>query len=209
MYNERKYYRVTHGIAYDAIMAYREKCHAVEGVCWDYSKRVGGIGFFEGSAANVGNGVAINAVIFEGSAPAGWKKSHSSYQAKLDRGKTACRPDKRTKAGQQFEAEIKAIERAPCADVICEAIGAPTSISYKYKDGHGNASFGFWSACSPAWCGDDLYLALPDYEAAWARYEADGKTVTTPRWTVPDGMTEILKEEMDLDFARAKLAESA
>lgn len=200
---KRKHYRIASGPAFDACQKYRQARERVSDVHLAYAKSVGGVGNYQGSTARVGNGTPISAVIFEGDLPAGWKpRKWRSFQG-LPNGRSAAWPDKRTVAGKAALAEIMALEYRPDPDDICGDIGFPLSLSYSKEGSTGTESLGFFETANVGWIKDVYYLSLPDYAAVRAKREAEGYTVDTPYWSPLEGMDPVLKEEVDLDFARA------
>jgi hypothetical protein len=204
----RQYYRVTSGPCWDILVAWREKRNAIDAGCFDFAKSVGGNGFFGGHDDNVGNALAISAVSFDGKLPEGWKqRKWKSLQVKT--GNTAGWPDQRSKAGRAALAAIRALPLRPSSGKVCDAISHPHSLHYKTAaGGEGHSSLGFWDTALIGWSGDTFYLGLPNIALEKRRHEAQGDTVLTPVWEPWDGMEPILKEEMELDYARAKLAKA-
>ncbi|MCM0001444.1 MAG: hypothetical protein NBV68_18895, partial [Erythrobacter sp.] len=92
----------------------------------------------------------------------------------------------------------------------CTAIGYPHSLSYSSPNGgHGVTSLGFFETMQIGWiAGGPFYVSLPDEMLKRQELEERGHTVEGEPWQPLPGMVEILKEEMDLDFARAKLAQA-
>lgn len=202
---DRQFYRVASGSCWDALMAWREERKAVDAACFEFAKSVGGIGFYAGHDDNVGNATAIAAVTFEGELPKGWKpRRWSSFV--LQSGHTPAWPDERTKLGKEAVKAIKALKLRPSTYKVCDKIGFPSCVSYS-KPGECRGTDGMmcFETMLVGWNGDTFYVGLPRLNETIAKYEAEGYAVETPRWEPLPGMEPILKEEMDLDMARAKL----
>lgn len=207
--NPRVTFRVTSGKCHDALIAYRARRKECQSAYWAYAESKGAVGLFQGGTENVGNARPISALIFDHVPGGGWIKAHKNLQAKLAGGQVAYRPGEKTVVGRALLAEIMALPLLPCPDrAILPAIGFPTSLHYSsetYSDMH--SSLGFWELAGVGFIADTFYLSLPDINAIRRKHIDRGDTVHTPEWSPLDGMELILKEEADLDFARAKLAE--
>lgn len=206
---KRKHYRVRSGPCWDACKAYREAYDAITASNMNFAVSVGGIGFYEGSTENVGNGLAISAVTFDGPLPKGWKRRNWRSFTGLKTGHTAAWPDQRTSEGKAALKAIKALPLFPLPDRVCDAIGFPTSLSYEKEGASGTESLGFFRTIGIGWIDDTFYVSLPDIVGQRARKIEQGYTVTTPEWHILDGMEPILKEEADLDYARNRAAKAA
>lgn len=206
---KRLHYRVASGPCHDACSAFRSLKIDIAGKHQAFAKAAGGVGHYPGSTENVGNAMAINAVIFDGDLPSGWKPRRQSNYRGLKPGQRAASPDQHTKAGKAILEEIGQLPLLPSSGRICDAIGFPQGLSYRKGDHTGMEALGLFETIKVGWLGDVFYVSLPDYDAIRARREADGYEVTTPPWTLLPGMELILKEEADLDFARAAAAKAA
>ena len=201
----RQFYRVASGPCWDVLMAWRKEREAVDAACFDFAKSVGGSSFYAGHDDNVCNATALSAVTFEGDLPKGWKARRWSSFVVKD-GQTPAWPDKRTKVGREALAAIGRLKLRPSSYKACDAIGFPSCINYK-----GNGTIDGYDSMmcvetmAVGWHLDTFYVGLPRLNDEIEKYEARGYTVTTPRWEPLEGMEPILKEEMDLDMARAKL----
>jgi hypothetical protein len=205
----RKHYRVTSGVAFDACTAFKERQQEVVAAHQDYAAAVGGVGCYTGNTENVGNATAISAVIFEGELPSGWKRRSWKSFSGMKPGQIAGWPDKRTASGKAALADIAALPLAPTPDRICAPIGFPTCLKYERPDGGSCMQhMGLWNVANIGWLEGVFYLSLPDYAAQKAAKEREGYTVTLPAWDVPEGMVMVLKEEVALDYARARAAEA-
>jgi len=202
-------FRVASGPCHTALIAWRERRLAVEKQHFDFAKSVGGTGFYPGSEDNVGNGVAIHAVIFEGDLPAGWKvRKWKSFNG-LSAGMSAGWPDKRTKIGKEALAVIRALPLRPSCNAPCDEIGFPTSLSYTYPGGKGSVPLGMFETLKAGWIEDVFYVSLPDYQRIGLALQAEGKEVERVDWLPLVGMQLVLKEQVDLDYARHKAATAA
>ena len=204
---DRQYFRVERGPCFDILVAWRKQRRELETRYFDFAKSVGGVGFYAGHDDNVGNATALAAVIFDGPLPKGWKlRQWSSFV--VEDGKTPGWPDQRTKIGKDALAAIKAMPLRPSSYHVCGALGVPTSLEYSGKGTiKGYDCMGVFETANIGWTGDSFYIALPKIAEARQRLTDQGYTVATPEWQPLDGMEPILKEEMELDFARAKLRE--
>jgi hypothetical protein len=206
---KRKHYRVLSGPCWDALKAYRDIRTEVgeEHLAW--ARSVGGVGCYSGSTENVGNGVSIYAVVFEGELPKGWKRRDQRDYKGLKPGQTAAWPDKRSSEGKAATVAINALRLLPDPDRVTKAIGFPHSLEYEKEGQNGFEALGFFETIRIGWLLDTFYVSLPDIAGQRARRIADGYTVTTPEWHPLEGMEPILKEEMALDFARHREMQQA
>lgn len=205
---KRKHYRVVDGPCWDACEMYRQAKQAVSDAHWDFAKSIGAVGLYSGNTENVGNALPVNAIIFDGALPEGWKRRNWSSMKGMKPGQTSAFPDKRSKAGKAALAAIMALPLLPTPDRICKAIGYPLAISYERsgdKPCSGTQGLGFFEVANVGWLKDTFYLSLPDYAGQRGKLESEGYTITTAPWSPLEGMQPILKEEADLDYARAKL----
>lgn len=206
---ERQYFRVTEGPCWDILVDWRAKRQAIEAECFDFAKASGGTGFYGGHDDNVGNATAVSAVTFAGELPKGWKpRNWKSLVAK--EGETPAWPDQRTIAGKAALAAIRALPLRPSTYHVCKAIGFPSSLEYSGKSvTKGYDGMGVFDIAVIGWLQETFYIALPKLSEARQRLIDSGYTVATPDWTPLAGMEPILKEEMELDYARARLAKAA
>jgi hypothetical protein len=208
--NNRQYYRVESGLCWDALVDWRNRRQEADKQCFEFAKSVGGVGFYAGNDENVGNALAVAAIIFEGKLPSGWKQRRWSSFQNIREGTVAGWPDQRTIAGKAALKRIKALPLRPSSYRVCDAIGFPGAVNYSNATSRGSSALGFWETMHiGGWLRDTFYVGLPKLDEEIAKMEAKGYTVDTPRWTPVEGMVPILKEEMDLDFARAKLRDAA
>lgn len=205
---DRITYRVAHGPCHAALLAWRTEKQAIAKQHWDYATALGAVGFYPGSDDNVGNGIAISALIFEGKLPEGWKPAGKRY-FKHPAGHVAGKPDKRTTLGKVVLEAIQALPCTPNPDKATRDIGFPMSLSYETATLKAARHLGMWNCMSIGWLGDTFYVTLPDLQAERQYHIDKGETVTSPDWHPLEGMERILKEEADLDFARAALEEAA
>lgn len=206
----RKVYRVESGPCFDILTDWREQRLLVAKELWNWVEAKGGLAFIPGPEDNVGNAVAINRVIFERDLPAGWLAKSVKTASSLKPGQVPAVPDKRTTIGKALEKEIKALPLRPSSSKPCTAIGYPHGLRYTHPDGsYGSTSLGFFETMQVGWIADGpFYVSLPDERLKRQELEESGYTVEGEPWEPLAGMVEILKEEMDLDFARAKLAQA-
>lgn len=206
----RKVYRVESGPCYDILTDWREQRRVIAKEAWDWVKAHGGTGFIPGHDDNVGNAKAINRVIFEGELPQGWLQRSIKLASPLKAGQLTAVPDKRTTTGKALEKEIRELPLRPSSSKPCTAIGYPHALRYSHPDGsYGSTSLGFFETMQVGWIVDGpFYVSLPDEMIKRQELEERGYTVEGEPWEPLPGMIEILKEEMDLDFARAKLAQA-
>ncbi len=206
----RNFYRVESGPCFDILIQWREQRRLVSQEIFDWVESKGGAGFIPGPDDNVGNAQAINCVIFEGKLPAGWLQRSIRLAQPLQPGQATAVPDKRTTIGKALEKEIKALPLRPSTNKPCTAIGYPHGLRYSHPDGsYGGTSLGFFETMQVGWIVDGpFYVSLPDEKLKRQELEERGYTVEGEPWQPLPGMVEILKEEMDLDFARAKLAQA-
>jgi hypothetical protein len=206
----RKVYRVESGPCFDILTEWREQRRIIAEQAWSWVEGQGGSGFIPGHDDNVGNAQAIKRVIFEGKLPQGWLQRSIRLASPLKQGQVTAVPDKRTTIGKALEKEIKALPLRPSSSKPCTAIGYPHALSYaRPGGGHGVTSLGLFETMQVGWIADGpFYVSLPDERAERQQLEERGYTVEGEPWEPLPGMVEILKEEMDLDFARAKLAQA-
>lgn len=200
----RAHFRVESGPCHEILMRWREARTEIESEYFAFAKSAGGMGFYPGSDDNVGNAVAINAVIFEGDLPKGWKPRKWKSFAGLERGKTAAWPDTRSTDGKAALAAIKALPLRPSSYGPCDAIGFPSSLSYTKEGTNGSMTLGVFETLKVGWIEDVLYVSLPDEKRVRLGMEAEGYTVEGDLWSPLPGMVRVLKEEVDLDYARHK-----
>lgn len=205
---KRVHYRVSSGPCHDALLAWREERNAIQSKHWEFAKSNGASGLYPGSDDNVGNGIAIHALIFEGALPEGWKSAGKAFYRHGDK-QVAGKPDKRTAIGKALVKEIAGLPRPPHSDRVLDKIGFPARLDYENEAGSGSRWLGFINALSVGYIKDVFYIALPDLQAERQAHFSKGDKVTSPDWQPLDGMEAILKEEADLDFARAKLADAS
>lgn len=209
---KRKHYRVANGPCWDACNAYRTAKQAVSDAHFDFAKSIGGVGLYSGNTENVGNALPVNAIIFDGALPEGWKRRNWSSMKGIKSGQIAAFPDKRSKAGKAALVQIMALPLLPTPDRICKAIGYPLSISYERggdNPGSGSQGLGFFEVAGLGWIKDTFYLSLPDYAGQRGKLETQGWTITSPAWAPLEGMELVLKEQVDLDFALDRQAAAA
>lgn len=206
----RKVYRVESGPCFDILTEWREKRRLVSKELFDWIEAKGAVAFIPGPDDNVGNAVPIARAIFEGDLPQGWRERSIKTASPLKNGQLAAVPDKRTSIGKQLEKEIKTLPLRPSTSKPCTAIGFPHCLRYSGKGTiSGSIGLGLWETMSVGWLPDGpFYVSLPDEKLKRQEIEEDGYTVEGEPWEPLPGMVEILKEEMDLDFARAKLAQA-
>lgn len=206
----RKVYRVESGPCFDILTDWREKRRLVSKECWDWVESKGGVAFIPGAEDNVGNAIAINRVIFEGDLPAGWLQRSINLASPLKPGQCTAVPDRRTTIGKALMKEIKALPLQLSTSKPCTEIGFPHALRYSHPDGsYGSTSLGFFTTMQVGWIADGpFYVSLPDEKLKRQELEQQGYTVEGEPWEALPGMVQILKEEMDLDFARAKLAQA-
>lgn len=205
----RKVYRVESGPCFDILTEWREQRRLISKQHWDWVEAKGGVALIPGSDDNVGNAIAIIRVVFEGELPAGWlKRSYNSPNLKPDQ--VTAVPDKRTIIGKALMKEIEALPLRPSTNRPCDAIGYPHSLRYSGRECiTGTTSLGLFTTMQVGWIADGpFYVSLPDEQLKRKELEERGYTVEGEPWVSLPGMVEILKEEMDLDFARAKLAQA-
>lgn len=205
---DRITYRVAHGPCHEALLAWRTEKQAVQSHHQGSATALGAVGFYPGSDDNVGNGIAIYALIFEGKLPEGWKPAGKRF-FKHGSGQVAGKPDKRTAIGKLALEAIQALPCTPNPDKVSREIGFPMSLNYESADSKGSRHLGMWNCIAIGWLEDTFYVSLPDLQAERQIHIDRGETVTSPDWHPLEGMERILKEEADLDFARAKLKEAA
>ncbi len=201
----RQYYRVQSGPCWVALAVWRKRRHEVDDLCYEFARSVGGAGFYAGHDDNVGNALALNAVAFDGDLPKGWKPRRWKSLVRAD-GKAPAWPDQRTSAGKDALKAIKALPLRPSSGHVCKAIGHPQALAYSGTGtSRGCSSLGLWDTMTVGWHEDTFYVGLPRLNEEIAAYQAKGYTVDTPEWHPLPGMEPILKEEMELGFARARL----
>ena len=207
--SDRKFYRITHGPCHEILQSWREQVREVGNQHWEFSQAMGAIGFIPGSEDNVVNGVAIRRLIFDGALPKGWKERMTRGTV-LQRGHLAALPDLRTIAGKEAAKAMNALPLRPSTRAACDAIGFPHGLQYAGNGAiRGSTSLGFWETLSVGYIDDTFYVALPDERAKRRKLEEEGYTVEGHPWTPLPGMIEILREEMELDFARHNAATAA
>lgn len=207
----RKVYRVESGPCFDILTKWREEHRRISDQIFDWAKDRGGVAVIFGPDDNVGNAVAIRRVIFQGDLPSGWRQQSIQLASPLKRGQVAAVPDRRTSEGKFLDKQIKALPLRPSTGHPCTAIGYPHSLSYSHpaKGSKGCMSLGLFQTMQVGWIADGpFYVSLPDEKLKRQELEEDGYTVEGEPWEPLPGMVEILKEEMDLDFARAKLVQA-
>jgi len=205
---KRLYFRVSDGPCFDACQRWWDRRVEVSKAHQAYVDTVGGCGFYQGSTEGVGNGIPLYGVIFEGAPPKGWKKRSARNFSAPGEGKVIGVPDKRTAAGKGAVKAIAELPFVPSENRICKDIGFPFAISWDDERGSGSEALGFFDVLKAARLDGVFYISLPDVVTKRAKMIASGKNVTTSEWTPLPGMSLILKEEMLLDFARAKEAKA-
>jgi hypothetical protein len=205
----RKVYRVGSGPCFDILTIWQENRRLVSKQCWDWVESKGGVAFIPGAEDNVGNATAITRVIFEGELPAGWLRRSINLASPLKPGQVTAVPDRRTNIGKALMKEIKALPLRPSTCGPCDEIGFPHSLKATTSDSSFHTSLGLFTTMQVGWiAGGTFYVSLPDEKRKRLELEEKGYTVEGEPWEPLPGMVEILKEEMDLDFARAKLAQA-
>lgn len=207
--NRNKFYRVESGPCFEILTRWREQRRLAAKAVFDWVESKGGTGFVPGSDDNVINGLPIRVVIFDGPPPTGWREHRIDMATPLKLGQTTATPDMRTKIGKALIEEIKLLPRQPSSYGPCDAIGYPTGLRYEGQGCKGSTSLGFIETMGVGWIADGpFYVRLPDERHARKRLEERGYTVEGEPWEPLPGMVEILREEMELDFARANLAQA-
>ncbi|HZG32158.1 MAG TPA: hypothetical protein VEZ59_02730 [Sphingopyxis sp.] len=202
MNTPRIYFRVTSGPCHNALIAWRTKRQEIAALHWDLGQLYGAVGLYPGSDDNVGNARAINALIFKGELPEGWKRASAKAFHRHDAGQVAGKPDLRTSIGKAAEKAIKALPLTPHVDRVTREIGFPMSLDYLSGEGGGSSWLGWIDCMAAGWIKDTFYVSLPDIDHARREHMELGRTVTTPDWRPLPGMEQILKEEMELEYAR-------
>ena len=204
------YYRVTDGPCHEILMGWFATRRKLQSTYWAFIQSVGAVGYIPGWDDNVGNACAVIGVIFEGDLPAGWKRKKLRLNASLASNKVIGWPDKRSIIGKEAMKALKALPLCPSSNGPCKDIGFPLSLEYTGKSvSRGSTSLGFFETMSIGCIGDTFYVALPDERARRAELQAQGYTVKGDPWSPLPGMTQILREEMDLDYARDAAAQAA
>lgn len=206
----RKVYRVESGPCFDILSDWREQRRLVSKELFDWIEAKGAVGFIPGHEDNVVNATPISRVIFEGQVPAGWLHRSINLAQPLKPGQVTAVPDSRTTIGKALMKEIKALPLRPSTNKPCTAIGFPHGLRYSHPDGsYGGTSLGLFTTMQVGWIADGpFYVSLPDERVERQELEEHGYTVEGEPWEPLPGMVEILKEEMELDFARANLAQA-
>lgn len=202
-------YRVEDGPCHEILLRWRDQRNKIATRCWAFAESVGGSGYVPGHDDAVVNAVAINAIIFSGDLPKGWKPKELNLATPLPEGKRLGWPDQRTKVGKAAMAAIKALPVVPSTRHARAEIGFPPSLTYRGNSvERGSHPLGLFDTLKVGWLEDVLFVALPDENDARRKLEAKGYTVDGDPWQPMPEMVEILREEMDLEFAKAKAAKA-